>query len=137
MLVRCVEARPNDRERDLLGGCYFGPDWSPLDVGEIYLVYGLRLRFGIPWLELMHETSWMFSAPMRLFEIIDDRVSKTWRLHRIGDDQGLEHVLLCPALLEQSFFYDDLSSGVPEAVRSLRELTIELQAEHAQGGRSD
>jgi hypothetical protein len=64
---------------------------------------------------------------MELFEVLDPRVSRYWRLGKRED-----RVLLCPELLLGDYVHDDLSEAVPEVVRRLRELAGMMEDEMSQ-----
>ena len=52
-----------------------------LIVSEEYLVFGLRILDGQPWVDIANDTReprYLFSAPLCLFEIIDGSVPALW-----------------------------------------------------------
>ncbi len=125
MRVRCIRDQPEGEALRRMGRAFFDGQGSPLTLGLDYLVYGIAFYDGGVWFQLLSaKGTWLFDAPMELFEVLDPRVSRHWRLGKRED-----RVLLCPELLLGDYVHDDLSEGVPEVVRRLRELTGMMEAE--------
>jgi hypothetical protein len=126
MRVRCVSNRPDDVALERVRRRFFQGGWSAADVGREYLVYGIGFHDGGVWYELESAGSCLFDAPTELFEVLDPRASRHWRLGMRG-----EAVVLCPELLLEPYFHDDLSDGVPQVVERFWRLTHDLEAEMA------
>ena len=128
MRVRCIRDQPDGEALRRMGRAFFDGRGSPLTVGRDYLVYGIAFHNGGVWFHVLNATgSWLFDAPIELFEVLDPRVSRHWRLGQRDD-----RVLLYPELLLGDYLHDDLSEGVPDVVRRVRELTTVMEAEMAE-----
>lgn len=104
-----------------------------LTIGNEYLVFGIQLAVGSDlhgtgvWLHLVSDYGHLSWAPISLFDIVDPRVSKHWRIH--VNDYG---VRLWPESFFQPFYHDDLSEDVPAVVADFAKVQALLEAEAAQ-----
>jgi hypothetical protein len=60
-----------------------------------------------------------------LFEVIDDRLSRYWKIQKYDD----YHITLWPKEFYQEYFHDDLSNGIPEVVDIYNSLAERLEKE--------
>lgn len=92
-----------------------------------YVVYGLAWRVGSSALgtgffcEIADDYGNLVSAPIDVFEIVNQELSSTWKVTKRSDA-----VLIWPDLFLQEFFFDDFSEGVPGVVEQFRNLQREF-----------
>ena len=84
-----------------------------------YVVFGLTLHSSSDArglnakFELLDDFGNLVSAPMDLFHVVEGSVSPCWTL-KIVDGS----ILVWPAEFFERYFHDDLSEGLPEAVKA-------------------
>jgi hypothetical protein len=99
---------------------------SNLIIGKEYIVYGLSILSGTPWIYILNNAeTYIYSEPLSLFEIIDSRVSKYWEI-RTEDDGTL---FFWPHSFFQPYYHDDLSEGIPEVVKDFQRVKELIDAE--------
>jgi hypothetical protein len=131
MIVRCVNALPNEEQAKLLGDNYRpGQMTFGLEIGKEYVVFGMRFFGGMPWVEIASEASfadpgYLHPAPLCLFEMVDGRVSRYWEARRRGD-AGL---VLEPRSFYRDYYHEDLADGVPEVVEDFARMRALMEAE--------
>ena len=130
MLIRCISTQPTEEQAQRLG---IGKNYFPgrqqfgVSVGEKYLVFGLTIMNGEPWVDIMLLPSgYLHSVPLCLFEILDRHVSKYWV---IGFGPKGNITIGPPSILDQPYYFDDLSNGVAEVVDDFRRIRELLEAE--------
>lgn len=106
---------------------------SPVFVsaGGEYVAYGLswptRSLFEPGCIcTIVDDDGHLVSAPLAIFEIIDDRCSSTWRVRKGVDGS----VFMWPEAFYAEFFFDDLSEGFPEVVSAFKAAKSLMDAEH-------
>jgi hypothetical protein len=97
-----------------------------LEVGRQYVVYGLRILSGRPFVEFESSFGYLYPAPLVLFEVTDSRCSASWRFVTL--DEGFA---LWPEELLLPYFHDRLSDADPEAVWAFNKMKDRLTAEFA------
>lgn len=111
MLVRCVSAQPN------------GDRWTTeslpsegwdLELGREYLVYGIRILGGLPWLDVRSDFGYIYAAPFDVFDVVDGRLPSDWVVGRVGDDG----FAVWPEPFWSPYFHDDLIEGNPTRVQT-------------------
>jgi hypothetical protein len=129
MRAKCVRLSPAQRE---LAGS--GKQDFHLTIGSQYLVFGIQFAIdselhgtGV-WLHLVSDHGHLSWAPISLFDIVDPRVSKHWRIH--VDHYG---VRLWPESFFQAFYHDDLSEDVPNVMEDFKKVRALLESEAAEG----
>jgi hypothetical protein len=126
MKVRCVAQLPNDRQALKLGKHYHpGKQVFKISIGQEYLVYGLTLLSGAPWVELLEDFGYLFSVPLCLFEITDARVSRHW-IVRLNAE---ERVSFWPPSFYREYYFDDLIEGTPEVLEDFRKVRAQIESE--------
>lgn len=126
MKVKCISLAPNKQQIEQLGKYYYpGKQEFYLTVGQIYVVFGMQILGGIPWLELASDTNYLFSVPLCLFEIIDARVSQYWEVHMDRDG----NLLIWPSSFYRDYYYDDLAEGIKEIVEDFNHVRSLIEAE--------
>lgn len=131
MIVRCVSVLPNEEQAKLLGDNYRpGQRTFGLEFGKEYVVFGIRIFDGMPWVEIASAASfadpgYLYPVPLFLFEIVDGGVSRYWEARRRGD-AGL---VLEPRSFYRDYYHDDLSEGVPEVVEDFARMRALMEAE--------
>ena len=87
MRVKCIWELPTKEQAVQLGSYYAaGKQVFHVQVGKEYLVYGITLLSGCPWVELKEDFGYLHRAPLGLFEITDGRVSSCWETRCIVGD---------------------------------------------------
>jgi hypothetical protein len=130
MLVRCISTQPTEEQAQRLGvGKNYFPGKQQFGVaaGEKYLVFGLSIVDGETWIDiLLLPSGYLHSVPLILFEILDRRLSKYWV---IGFGPKGNLIMRPSSIVDQPYYFDDLSNGVPEVVEDFREVKELLEAE--------
>lgn len=121
MKVRCMTSTPTPQQAIRLGS-RFNVEQQRFSVepGLMYLVFGVETYNGTAWVMIEHEAGYLVSAPILLFEIVDDRIPCDWRL-KVEEGGDLR---LLPSELLDPFFLDDLSEGVPHVLEAFRAMRL-------------
>jgi hypothetical protein len=132
MIVKCTAKKPNGSQAEVLGEYYkkYGVKHdSHLTVGKTYIVLGLvinigsaRMAVGVS-LTLLCDYGHIESYPIVLFEVLDGRVDPEWMVRNCPD--GIVQVE--PELLLGPHFVEDHLDGVPEAVKTFKELVGRME----------
>lgn len=119
MKVKCVGTRLSDDQERQLG---YTPSPPKIDYqivpGKEYLVLGIsfllptRPHGGGAQYQILSDFGGCRIIPACLFEVVDDRCSRYWRVRQDSDGA----VLLWPEEFFTDFFHDDLSEGFTGAV---------------------
>ena len=116
MRVRCISALPDRSQTQRLGRTYIqGRQQFGLVVGKVYTVFGLRVRSGEIWIDIVDPDSYpgyLYSAPLLLFTIEDPQVPPIWEAHL----NLSEELRLAPPSFFAEYYFDDLFEEVPEDV---------------------
>lgn len=116
MLIKCKALLPNDDQANNLGvGKHYFPGQMVfgLKIDQEYIVYCVSILGGAPWVDIISESGlYCYSVPLCLFDIIDNRVSRYWKI-QICDDGD---ILFWPKSFYKPYYHDDLSEGIPEVV---------------------
>lgn len=134
MTVKCIGVSLTDEQRKKLGASHTLRTVYQLSVGTLYTVLGITLAvhsriFGSATLfEIRDDAGRCYSIPACLFDIVDARPSKFWRVRKRGELD----VALWPEEFYREFFHDDLSEGVPDVVSAFANVVRRLQSEHAE-----
>jgi hypothetical protein len=123
-----VALDPNESQTKLLGvGTYFFPGQMDfhLRIDQEYIVYGLSILGGVPWIYIIGESGiYCYGVPLCLFEIIDGRVSGYWEIQVVDSD-----TLIWPHSFFQPFYHDDLTEGVLEVQKDFLRVKKLIDAE--------
>jgi hypothetical protein len=139
MRVRCIKEELSEKEIAASG---FPPGTWDVTVGEEYLVLGVTLFTGgenTPLgaaYEIEADGGTVYSIPAPLFEIVDDRPSRYWRVGRT-EPLGPFGLVLWPEEFFERYFFDDLSEGFPEVVRTYHKVRERLEREFEDQGEKD
>jgi hypothetical protein len=130
MKVRCIAELPNNEQAQQLGiGKHYFPGREVFGVksGEEYVVFGIRVLSGAPWIDILEDfgTGYLHPVPMCLFIIIDGRVSHYWEV-RVSEYNNL----FCrpPSFLEP-YYDEDLADGVKAVVDDFRKIRPLIEEE--------
>jgi hypothetical protein len=96
-----------------------------VNIGQEYTVYGVLFKKNYPWYYIMCEASEQFpiAFPKDLFEVIDDRLSRYWRmgatkLNQIGNEKHqYETRLVIKEWSDNPYFYEFLVDADDEEQR--------------------
>ena len=99
--------------------------WFKLIPHETYVVFGLQILGGMPWVELLSDSGYLFSVPLCLFDIIDGTVSQYWEA-RITKELNL---LMWPPSFYKEFYHDDLLEGRIDAVHDFQKVLKRIESE--------
>jgi hypothetical protein len=85
MRVRCIlndyTKLENSEVVERIKNQFHGHNYSYLSIGEEFIVYGIFFSMNYPWLLILEKDSELPSyLPIDLFEILDERLSKYWRI---------------------------------------------------------
>lgn len=103
----------------------------PVVVGGEYLVFGVTVLLGSPaagtgvFYEVAYDTHRITHVPSTLFEIVDDRPSRQWKVRAFADGS----VLFRPELFLEEYFHDRLSDGAAEETAKFDQLRAEMESE--------
>lgn len=130
MIIRCISTKPTEEQAKRLG---IGKNYFPgkqefgVKAGEEYLVFGISILDGEPWVDIMLPiANILHPVPLCLFEIVDRRISKYWV---IGLESKGNLIISPPSILDQPYYFDDLSESIPEVVEDFRRVRELLEAE--------
>ena len=123
MKVRCIASLPTLPESRRLGARYSpGSQAFPVEVGQEYLVFGIETYAEGAWLYIETEVGLLTSVPVVLFEPIDTAIPVDWHVQPTPEG----HLTIGPEVILDKHFLDDLSEGVPTAVRHFQRLKQSL-----------
>lgn len=126
MKVICLANQLTKDQKKQLGISEKNDFQYPIEIGEFYTVLGISndlsqngcIILDIPYF-------YIFSVPLCLFDIIDDRPSKYWKIKKSSDHE----LTMIPEEFYQEYFYDDLSNGFPEIVEIYKQVVEKLEKE--------
>ncbi len=132
MLVRCVSNLPQslpDSYRDKKHG-YADDARLPLTVGKAYVVFAVTSYIGGFWFYVADEdfTYYPVWRPAPLFELIDGRLSRTWRAGLQGSSRK-EWVLAFDEWAADPLYYERLVNGDAEAIQIFERNRRVMEAE--------
>lgn len=123
MRVQCVARRICDTQGDLGAWRSVLERHYTVEVGRQYVVYGLRLWSGAPWLIISED---LVLYPTVLFQVLDNRLSRYWRYWREGDNKGI--ILGYPELGDANH-YNALFDGEQSALNLFRARKLLMDVE--------
>lgn len=89
-------------------------------IGEEYLVYGINIRSGEPWVYILPPlTGYLRPVPLCLFKIIDNTLSKYWLINL--DSEGCVEISY-PSIIDNPYYIDNLSDSKPETVEDFKKI---------------
>jgi hypothetical protein len=92
----------------------------PLTVGAIYTVYAMLFRSDGIWYHLINDDGlpYPMAYPAPLFDITSSKLSCYWYFATTPQDAKYHHlaVLAIRQWAQDAYFYDRLTSGIPEDV---------------------
>jgi hypothetical protein len=107
MKVKCISKNPDIKLINKYLDFFAVAQDFHLTEGKEYLVLGIIvLKQDLILLEILSDFNHLVSAPIDLFEIIDNRISKFWV---IDHDERLTTIR--PQLFNRAYFHDDLFEG--------------------------
>lgn len=134
MIVECVSRVPTAEQVERLGKHYTpGRQEFPLEIGQKYLVYGLRCWDQGVWIDVASEAGYLVLVPLCLFKIVDGRLSALWEA-RTDSAGGIE---LLPTTFHRDYFIDDLVEGDTETLKEFWRIRSLLIDEIPVDGRAD
>lgn len=116
MRVRCLQ-RTGERLPSAVFGSRSGYSRETefyLTVGREYVVYGLTLWQGVPWIYICDDLYadgdiwWPVWHPLMLFEIVDARISMSWVIARSSVDEPDALFITFPQWADDRGFYERL-----------------------------
>ena len=131
MKIKALFQKPSAKQIEQLG-TYFNPKNAfDIELGKEYIVIGMFWGFQEStlgkdiWVMYRVHSERIGFAPLCLFEVIDDRVSKYWKYYF-----GYEHHYLQPQeLIDNPHFNELLTDGEPEIVKIFADLYKRLETE--------
>lgn len=141
MRVRCIQNNflqlGNPRAVDHIKRYVFRSDGElNIMVGADYLVYGVVFRDNLPWyyLRLDVDDEAPHPYPAALFEVLDGRLSRYWRLATRETPRGEPFsFLVFTEWAENAMFYEDLIEGSPSALATFKRYDSLLVEEFKDG----
>jgi hypothetical protein len=131
MKIRCVSRTYSNSQRKELGvKDFLAPEFSVVP-GREYLVLGITVRpLGSPYgagafFEILTDEGACSGVPACLFEVVDDRCSKYWKI-RFNPDRSFS---IWPEEFFIRFFHDDLSEGVAASKAAFQQVVDRLSEE--------
>lgn len=117
MVIKCISNKPTTEQKKLLPLVYSKSDFH-ITKDQHYIVLGISFLFHKTegrWsvVEIISDYGHLSHVPLFLFEVVDARVSKFWRI-KIYDEY---EITLWPELFYQEYFHDDLSENRVDLVR--------------------
>lgn len=114
---------------------HVNPEYQ-ISIGKEYTVLGVTFLARSPVygsmtiLMVQDDAGRCIDVPSPLMEIVDPRPSQYWRARGFDDAS----FMLWPEEFYEDFFYDNLSEGVPEVVRTYKQVVRRLDAEFGDCG---
>lgn len=131
MLVRCNRNYPTDEQLTILGEGFRQQQRFQITREADYIVLGIAFfrRSSVygtgVYVSIEDDDGALISAPLLLFDIIDDRPSHYWQA-RVWDDGTFAW---WPAIFFEDYFHEELSDGVADVRRRWAVTRSELRAE--------
>lgn len=126
MKVKCIANSLNAEQKNRLGLRKSDDPQYPFIIGDVYTVLGLHTQTGYyAGTILQIPMRYAVPAPLCLFEVVDERPSKYWKIQKVREDS----VALWPEELYREYFQDDLTEGVPEVVEIYNQVVERLEKE--------
>jgi hypothetical protein len=102
-----------------------------LTVGQKYMIYAVAIRNQQVWYYVVDDDNLWFPIykPAPLFSIVDDRVSRHWRVKLTPGNLNHEVLLAFEEWASDDQFYDRLSDKDQAAVRVFRERRQQMDEE--------
>lgn len=128
MKVRCVAEFPTEAQAQKLGAgkVYFrGRQAFYVQIGAEYVVFGLRVFAGAPWVDILSESGYLYPVPLCLFEIIDNRLSRYWTIKMYEDGD----IILQPPSFFRDYYHDDLIESNKEVLQDFARVRDLLEQE--------
>lgn len=134
MKVECISKFGRDLPAELIRpevGYKSDSEFS-LIVGKQYVVYGLTVEAGHIWFYICDEdyTYYPVWKPSALFKVVDGRLSAHWQFGLFDLPNRKMPILAFREWVEDPLFYDHLTDGQPEAVRTFIRNKEVLDAEY-------
>src|SRR5882724_4361444 len=132
MKVRCISTYPNE-EQMMKIGLYPGQSFG-VTIGKEYLVVGLsfQLNSGIfgtgLCVNVVDDGNYFVTIPLCLFEVLDARASRHWRIHTWEDG----NITLWPESFYAPYYVDDHNEDFPEVRADFKKVYSQLEAEAAE-----
>jgi hypothetical protein len=129
MKTRCISSRLSDNQVKKIWATkpHFQDvrDFGTI-VGKEYLVFGISIMDGEPWIDILSESKYLVQAPLCLFEIINRRISKYWV---VGFSPHGDFIMRPPSILDQPYYFDDLSEYKPDVLNEFQKIKDLLENE--------
>ncbi|WP_253306892.1 hypothetical protein [unidentified bacterial endosymbiont] len=126
MKVICLANKLSKDQKKQLGIVEENDFKYPFEEGQIYTVLGMTnnlIENGSITLEMPY--FYIFPTPLCLFNVIDDRPSKYWKIKKISEHQ----IAFRPEEFYQKYFHDRLSDGDPEFIDIYQKVLEKLEKE--------
>ena len=117
-----VKCKHNRLKEEFVGKFSFlGPDFNTFDfkIGQEFTVLGLSYHSICPIVEIYNGGTNPSSVPLFMFEVMDDTLSKYWKVKYNEDYKTLR---LEPEIFYDEYFADRLSDQVPEVEKAFFEI---------------
>lgn len=128
MKVKCIATKLSFSQKQVMGLKNNEDPTYPFTIGETYTVLAVHTQieyYAGTMLHMPSPSGYVLPTPLCLFEVVDDRPSKYWKIKKNN-----EHFLtLWPEEFDQEYFHDDLSDGVPEVVEIYKRVVEKLEKE--------
>jgi hypothetical protein len=93
---------------------------------EVYLVLSIRVSQNGAIIDCLNMYGHISFAPIDLFEVVDNNVSRYWRI-KIWEDNEIS--FSPKEYYENEYFHDDLSEDIPEVVAKFHDLVKRMTEE--------
>lgn len=133
VLVKCIENSVSrlSPEQQVLHRRFDTGDVVALDVGQLYLVFGITRRGSSTWYLVLEEPDADYPVPHHsgFFEVTDARIPPGWSISGRGNNAG-EHSLLPSPWCARPDFMERLVDGDRAAMEEFTKITESLAAYH-------
>jgi len=120
VLAKCISDRLGDDAVPQCGSAVrrkiLSEKPSAVEPGRTYLVYGVALLELVIYVVVDTGLNVLTLAPMRLFEILDGRVSRYWT---VSLKPGSDDLFVAPPPFHRPHFLEDFADGEPQAVQEV------------------
>jgi hypothetical protein len=121
MRVKCIRERPDEA---LAKAISVSPEFDRrrsfgIARGNVYLVFGIEMRRGVPWVQIELGPEEIIPAPLALFEIVDPTFPSGLEARMLNDDTLViwPSAFFSPGFLERAYEGDDRARSALQMLR--------------------
>jgi hypothetical protein len=130
MQIVCKAGKATPAQKEIMGLPYSNSDFD-ITEGVTYLVFGMTIdmrenKNSVCFIQILSNGGHLITAPLFLFDITDNRVSRYWEL-KISSEGFLT---LWPPSFYREYYHDDLFEEVDEVVKDFNLVRKSMEDEY-------